>query len=200
MLSYWSSIEGSLELNHIGAYFCFKSFIYIIYYFFLTTRFFSEQTRNMNPDDYEWAALTESERISIAGRCPRKGCKKANRIEAKFCREHRFSKNLKCNHHDCHKYRISLSKFCGKHSKQLTVKRILKCERCGNPRSTSKHRMCALCVRTNLKCRFCKKNPAVKWRGHVCSTCPLPYELKCKEYGCQHRMLSKKLGVCSNHK
>lgn len=155
----------------------------------------------MNPDDFEWVSLSEAERISIAGRCPRKGCKKANRIDAKFCREHRFSKNLKCNNRNCHKYRTSGSKHCGEHRKETTtVKRVLKCERCGKPRTTGKHHLCSLCVRTHLKCRFCKVNPAVKWRGFVCSTCPLPYELKCKEYGCPNRMLSKKLGVCSNHK
>jgi hypothetical protein len=158
----------------------------------------------MNPDELEWLSLSESERISIAGRCPRRHCRNANRIDAKYCREHRFSKNLKCTKMICPKYRTALSKYCREHtntSKTTTINKIpLKCERCGNSRTTGRYHMCSSCIRNILKCRFCKINPAVKWRGYVCTSCPLPYKLKCKTDGCQKRMLSKKLGVCSYHK
>ena len=145
--------------------------------------------------------MTFEDKVTFSGYCGLKCnnntmCKNPKMLFASYCSQHKYYSNAKCSKGGCPKFRRKPSPYCAAHGGSKLAKAQTKCDGCKKEIRFNRGRLCAECVKT-LTCKRCHLNPAIKRRGGVCSTCPLPYKYTCKELSCQNHRRTN--GFCVQH-
>jgi len=152
-------------------------------------------------DIQSYQRMTFEDKVAISGECGVKcdnniSCKNPNMLFARYCIQHKYYSNKKCSKDRCTKFRRKPSLYCAAHGGSNLAQAQKKCDGCKKEMQFNRGRLCAECVK-NLTCKHCHVNPAIKRRGGVCPTCPLPYKYACKQLFCKKYRRSN--GFCIKH-
>jgi hypothetical protein len=150
-------------------------------------------------DNREWQLLPYEAKIACTGMCgvklsTKRRCTEPNRLNAKYCHSHRFTKRAKCSKIDCYNYsRSGKNGYCVKHGSSV-INKLKCCIYCKKNIGRTKNDQCGDCMTVYNICKICKKPDSVPIakRGGICKKCPLPLNLKCTLKHCtKYKLIGK---------